>query len=275
MKSLACVGLALGVVGAMFVGCGGDDTTSTPTPGWPYPSETSFCNKLAEVACNDTVVTDCYGSSAASLPDDKAACTEAYKATTNCNPDNLDYHPDKAEECINQIASIWTDAKVDMTELDTAMAVCNQVFFQGLDTGSPCATDTDCDTLGGATCVQKTGQTEGSCQVAHTVGGGQPCDSPSAVCGDDFYCDPSVSACIARANVAAACSAVKPCEQDALCADATNQCVPKTDNGDPCTAAGQCKGGFCDLPRGATEGMCASTMMLATTSSFCLPFNPE
>ena len=76
-------------------GSGGGTSTTTPTPTYSYPTEQSFCDAVAKAECSAAVVTACYGSDQASLPQDTESCVTARSA--RCNPDKLPYHPEYAE----------------------------------------------------------------------------------------------------------------------------------------------------------------------------------
>lgn len=273
MKRFALVSLVLSVAGVVAVGCGGDDETTQPT-GWLYPNATSFCARAAEVVCNDEVVTGCYGSSSSSLEDDKQSCLDAYASQQVCNPNDLPYKPNAAEECISQLGSVWSDGRIDMTEYEAMTAACNKVFFEGRETDAECDKDIDCNTLDGAVCLLKTGQTQGTCQIPELVDNGNDCPADNAVCGEGYYCDPSAEACISRADIGDECGADKPCVESALCSEQTSLCVAKTANGGVCTNPLQCANGFCALPVGQTEGTCAAAITLDVTSSYCVPFRP-
>jgi hypothetical protein len=265
--------LVVGGVGWWAGACVSEETTPVVEQTWPFPDETSFCAKLGEVVCNDEVVTDCYGSSEASLPDDKAACAEAYGALSQCNPNGFTYHPETAQACIDAMTLIWTDARVDETELEDATEACIEVFYEPGAVGDACTLDGECETPEGLRCVIKDGDTEGTCRVPDRISGGYSCDAPDAICAEAFYCDATFH-CTERPGINDACSPTMPCSTSTLCNPTTELCDAKRDNGVGCTAAEQCLNGFCNKPRNSDDGVCGATMTLDGTSANCAPFLP-
>jgi hypothetical protein len=266
--------VVLGGVGAWIAGCVVSEETTPPvTQTWPYPDEAAFCAKLGEVVCNDDVVTDCYGSSDESLPDDKTSCIEAYSALSNCNPNGFTYHPITAEACLEAMTLIWGDARVDETEIEDATEACIAVFYEPGAVGDSCTMDGQCDTPADLRCVIKAGDTEGTCRKPDSIGGGYSCDAPDAICADAFYCDATFH-CTERPGINDACSPTMPCDTSTLCTPTTEICDAKEENGVACASADECLNGFCNKPRGSDNGVCGATITLDGTSANCEPFLP-
>jgi len=256
------------MAGLLVVACA--DTETSEPAGPAYGSETAFCKAVAEVVCNSNVVTACYGSSDATLPDDTASCVEQYSRQANCNAGAFPYNSAGAEGCIAAMKAAYADATINQTDLDNIADACLPVFSSGGPEGTICDIDSDCDGAANLRCVIKAG--EGSCQVPEEIAPGQNCGQPQQVCEEGYYCG-SDDACIVRPGVDGDCSETKPCVETALCIDAV--CVAKTDNGGTCTEDGACVGGFCVMATGAPDGTCAAQYGLSpTTAGSCTAFLP-
>ncbi len=259
---------AAAVAGLLTVACA-DTETSEPS-GPAYGTETAFCKAVAEVVCNSEVVSACYGSSDATLPDDTESCVEQYARQARCNPGGFPYDSAGAEGCIAAMKAAYADAIINQVDVENMAEGCLPVFSTGGVEGSACDIDSDCDGKASLRCVIKGG--EGTCQVPEVITPGQKCGEPQQVCEEGYYCG-SDDACIVRPDADGDCSEIKPCVETALCTDGV--CVAKTDNGGTCTTAAECLGGFCVIASEATEGSCGAQYALSpTTGESCLPFLP-
>src|SRR4051794_21634132 len=104
---------------ALVSACGGGPETDT-SPQFAYPTESSFCAALAKAECNDSVVQAWYGSDATALADDRAGCAGARE--TQCTPNKLPYHPERAPDCIKTRLTGLADAVWTHEELDAVQA---------------------------------------------------------------------------------------------------------------------------------------------------------
>jgi hypothetical protein len=255
----------LGTVGLLTMVGAGCSSTETIDPGHlPFEDEATFCQKAAELVCTASVVDACYGSDDASRPDDTNTCQGAFSLNSHCNPFDFDYHQPGAQACLDKLALVYADAKLNSTEEAELTEACLIAFNNGRAEGETCAVDNDCAVGDDFRCVFAP---EGTCQVPEEVEGGLNCGAADQVCGDVFYCGDGN--CIQRPDLGELCSDVVPCAADARCVipvDMTEgACEAKFGNNDTCQAADQCAGGFCTIPTGGTDGTCAASVTLGTT----------
>jgi hypothetical protein len=268
------------------------ETSDEPTgsgPSYPHPSEAAFCAALAAAQCTDQTVKACYLSDDATLAEDRASCVAKRKVGTTCRESvtgtlasGAQYNPAQdTEGCIAAHTTIYADASLTNTEIETAIKTCVKIFSGSSGANASCTQDYDCDTTADLRCILKPGQTTGTCAVPTEVGGGQNCMAPAAVCAETFYCDAAEGAsgaCLEAPAQDGVCTAEKPCQPDFNCTaidmEGVGVCDAKLSNGEGCLAAkpGECKGGFCNVASGQTEGKCASTLLLAQTSTSCDAF---
>jgi hypothetical protein len=263
------VGCFLSVL-ASGCGGGGESTsgTTTSSPTYKYATEESFCQAVAEAECNTAVVTACYGSDMASLPDDTTACVTAREKS--CNPTFLPYHPEEAEGCVSARAAALSDAVWTKDDLAAVEEACLPVFSKKQGDGAVCSAGTDCDAASGLSCLVKLGSLQGVCGAPTVVAGGESCAAPTATCDAGFYCDPKVSHCLANPKENEVCSSGAPCASDFYCTDTdAGTCTLKTKNGLDCTSDALCAGGFCVGATAAAPGKCSSTLPLTITSTSC------
>jgi hypothetical protein len=289
MASLRDLSVVLGLLATMSTGCviGSDDDDGSSGPNYPHPSESAFCTALAKAQCSANTVKACYASSDDTLAADTASCVDKRSDLAACRTSvtgqaslgSPTYNPQvNTTACINAHKGVYTDASLTVDELAAAVEACVEVFSGPGDTGAACESDYDCDTTADLRCVIK-GAAEGACAVPVLKEGGQKCLAAEATCGENFYCDIGGSdACIEAQPVGAACSATEPCLPDLLCDGATAEvdgvCEAKLANNADCSTANPevCAGGFCNAPKGQTEGACAATLVLAQTSASCGDF---
>lgn len=279
--------VVLGLTAAVATtGCSSSDDGPSG-PNYAHPSESAFCTALAEAQCSAEAVKSCYSSSDESLPDDTASCVDKRSAVSLCRASvtggvdlgSPTYNPQvDTTACIDAHRGVYSDARLTMAELTTALETCIQVFSGPGGNGAECGNDYDCSTTDELRCVRKPGAASGTCAEPVEIGGGEDCSAAEATCAEDFFCDADSSACLKLKAADAACSATTPCLPDLLCAvaagDEEGVCEAKIANNQDCTLAeaSSCEGGFCNAPSGQTEGKCASTLVLAQTSESCGDF---
>ena len=291
---LGLVAMATTVVGLTAAGCGGAETEGVDPPPDPLASESGFCKALAESVCLPEVVKACYLSDDASLETDTASCVEIASQNSFCNPAGHPYDPAGAEDCIAKTEALYDDAELNQAELDNQREACLAVFSAGGAVGASCGIDADCDGAEGLRCVTKIVSTgggggggagggggggaggpsvtiEGTCQIPSQVGPGLDCGAADAVCEDGFYCNESEN-CVAEETVGEACSQALPCVAEAKCE--ANVCVEKLGNGQTCTTANDCLGGFCLTKTGDMTGQCGSFIPLTFDGQICALLTP-
>ena len=126
--------------------------------------------------------------------------------------------------------------------------------------GQSCDGDADCDTVGGYRCFGESP----TCQIPTEVSGGGKCSDPAAVCATGFYCDGTN--CLQAIGEGQSC-VDEPCTEDLICLAGT--CTAKTANFQDCTANAECQSGLCDIPKGASSGLCVTSFDLGVTSNTC------
>jgi hypothetical protein len=289
MASLRDLSVVLGLLAATSTGCVVSDGDDGPTgPNYAHPSESAFCTALAKAQCSATTVKACYASSDDTLADDTASCVEKRENLATCRTSvtgqaslgSPTYNPQvDTEGCIAKHKGVYADAALTLDELSAAVEACIEVFSGPSGNGAECGNDYDCDTTEDLRCIIKQGAAEGVCAIPVVKEGGQNCTAAEATCGETFYCDAAGSgACLEAQTAGAACTATKPCLPDLLCngatAEADGVCEAKLGNNQDCTTADPsvCAGGFCNAPKGQTEGACAATLVLAQTSASCGEF---
>jgi hypothetical protein len=256
-------------LGGVFAACGGKRTNTDPE--YQYPTEESFCTAVSEIECNDAVVKACYGSDSATLEEDRASCQAA--RLSQCNPLQLPYHQEVADECILARQQALQDAIWTKDELDAVETACLPVLSKQLPDGAQCTSNFDCDSTAGLRCVIKFGSTTGVCGVPALMSGGEDCSDPLAVCDSAYYCEQQVSACLARPVMDEECSEAAPCAEDFYCSGIDpGTCVAKTKNGLGCAKDELCAGGFCIGATATMEGVCSSTLPLQINAISCDPF---
>ena len=244
-----------------------DDTEPSADP---FAQESAFCDAMATAACSSEVVTACFMSIEDQVSEDTKSCISNFVVNKRCNPLGLDYRKEGAADCLAAVKTAYEDGKLTIEEVMTEHEACLAVYSIGGEVGTSCGADIDCDGAAALRCVSKKG--EGTCQQPEEVGPGLSCAADNAVCETGFYCG-SDNACIQRPGPAEACADDKPCVETARCVE--EACVAKTANGEACTTAEECEGGFCVMAAGQTEGTCGSQLILSpTTAGSCDRFLP-
>jgi hypothetical protein len=245
-------------------------TEELPPEGFPYPTETSFCEALAVAVCNGEVIKKCASTD--------AECKNAFLASDACNPGGLPYHPEGGQACLDAQRGIYADASLTKSELETAAEACLGALSKSAGAGQSCGVDTDCDGTKGLRCIVKLGEMFGKCGVPLEIASGSDCTADNAVCKDGLYCAPFGTSgklvCGDRPGVGQDCTPKDPCVETALCG-ADGKCAAKIPDGDPCKEDAECAGGFCIKAKGAmvTEGTCLDRLDLTvTTAGACESF---
>jgi hypothetical protein len=248
-----------GVNGA---GCGGANTSTLAT----------YCQAQAEAECSFAVVEACYGSNDSSLNEDTNTCIQTRSAISKCNPANLPYHPEQADNCIETRANVFAAGKFDLAGANTIREACLPVFNRGGLEGSECTVDEDCDVGAQLRCMTRFGG-RGTCRVPAAVGGGSSCKDPAAQCPTDQYCDEGFH-CVQRPLAGETCGAGQPCGAGLRCNEATLACEKQYANGSACKLDSDCSGGFCIAIAGASgaEGQCSATYQFGFGSATCQDF---
>ena len=274
MKSLSRMVVAATVVvaGAGVSSAACVTSESIEPSGAAYPTKQAFCDRLAELVCNDAVVRGCYGSSDSSLVQDKDSCVIAFRSTDTCRP-SLDYHSDDADSnakaCMAAWQGVYADAALDADEIADAEEACLAAFHDPGPENVDCEADYDCNYASGLRCVTKPGAINGTCQVPEEIAGGYDCSEINQTCVEGFYCDGSGN-CLARENVGDACSSEVLCVEAANCsAPVDGTCVAKASNNSPCQQDLDCADGLCNVGTGSTEGLCAGTITLNQNAAAC------
>jgi len=259
---------------ALVGGC-----TSTQTLPGPSPLETEsgFCQELGKAECSGALVSACYnvGPRSAGFQADTNKCVAAASASNNCNPQGLTYHPEAAQDALDEIEMIYSDGVLTSTELTQMNLALAQVFNSGGAQGEKCNVDTDCDASNGITCNFHNGA--GFCGAAKPVGAGQSCASVNATCDADNFCAKDVSGfhCIARVTTAGKpCTAVDSCAAGMACTGGV--CRNLAGDGASCALATDCARGFCLKDNSEDKnGRCSPQDRFDPFSASCDPYLPN
>ncbi|MCA9646095.1 MAG: hypothetical protein KC492_35640, partial [Myxococcales bacterium] len=241
-----------GLVGYLaFLGACSD----TKSSGNSLSGRDGFCQSWANAACNDAVVKACSGDGA-----DPADC-QATQSAACLSAVGDSYDSTNAKSCIDAVKKAYQDAKLsraDVDVLELKSGACAELFKGTKEEGDSCSNDAECDTISGYRCIGESP----TCQIPAEVGGGGKCSDPAAVCASGFYCDGTN--CLQAVGVGQSC-VDEPCTEDLLCLAGT--CTAKTADVQDCSKNDDCQSGLCDVPRGASTGLCVTSFDLAVTSS--------
>lgn len=255
---LASAALLLGG-GLIGAGCGGTDTSTL----------SGFCEAQAIAECSYSVVQSCYGSNEASIDADTTTCIATRSQATKCNPKNLPYHPDFADNCIDTIANTYAQGQYDRAGADAIREACLPALNEGRQEGADCTDDVNCDVGAELRCITRVGG-RGTCRRPVLVGGGASCKSPDAQCGPEQYCDAGFH-CVQRGIADEACGAGQPCGAGYRCNELTQICEKQYANGQTCKLDSDCSGGFCLAVSGGSS-QCSSTFQFGLGAPTCLAF---
>jgi hypothetical protein len=268
MVTGALLALAGGLIGS---GCGG---------GLDYPTEEDFCQGAAEADCSQAVVSACYGSA---TDQTNQECVNARSTPERCNPGQLTYHPQFADQCINAHQALYGSNVLDPSLYQQMLQQCLPVFTKGGQTDAACSQDSDCDVGDGFYCIvhqSAPGQpVKGSCQTPVQVNPGGSCDSPAAQCVDTsgntntYYCAlvNGSHACIQDPVSGDICGSDVPCGTGLFCEATSGRCAAQLQGLAACTTDAECAGNFC-LATSAAGGVCAAMITLGTDSPACFSF---
>jgi hypothetical protein len=249
--------LAGGAIGAS--GCGGGDTQSLA----------GFCQALAAQDCSYAVVQACYASSDSSLENDVQSCVAVRSSVAKCNPQNLPFHPEFGDACLQAHAAAFAAAQVDEATFAAMQDACLATFNKGGTDGSMCSADVDCDVGNGLRCVVRVGGA-GSCRIPVPAMPGDSCKDPTAQCADGYYCDSGFH-CVQEGTLGDTCGLGQPCGMGAWCNDKTKQCEGQFHNGAVCNTGNQCEGGFCLAVTGGGS-QCAANYVFSFGAAACVDF---
>jgi hypothetical protein len=228
----------------------------------PYATEESFCNEWAKAACNSKVVEACAGTADSCKAKQAGFCMGLV-------PPN--YDKTNAKTCIARVKEAYSDAKLTATELEVVRDLgppCDALAKGALAVGDACSASDQCNTVAGQFCVIKPGGIQGTCQVPATVGGGEACSAPEAVCDTGFYCSAANgNFCISRIADSNACSPDEPCKETSQCLGASGSmtCVAKGAANATCTDDSQCQSSICAV----ATGKCIDSVTLNPESASC------
>jgi hypothetical protein len=250
MKQLTC----LLVLSIMASACSSDDEEEPETAA-------TFCERWAEAACADEVVSACQAAGVDQCRASQAArCLGALPAG--------EFSGASADQCIEAVEAAYEDADITPDEIRAVLrfeAPCDQLVKGSAAEGEACATRADCDAPGGFDCVFKGAQTAGTCLLPTRVGAGQDCSAPEAACGAGFYCDGNN--CIAGENVGEPCTSSRQCSSTSFCG-AAGLCEARGAIGTSCELDEECTSDLCSSVS-ATEAVCTDRVRLARSEPLC------
>jgi len=252
------------VLVAIAAGCSSSKKRNTVDP---YATEEKFCAEWAKAACKPKVVEQC------SAVDVDSCIAKASSYCMGLVPPS--YASSKyAKECVLAVGKAFEDGILKPEELAVVRdlaAPCDRLNEGSKGAGETCSASDECNALVGdvaLTCIIKSGQSMGSCEVPVEVGGGFPCTGADETCADGFYCDGSN--CIAKKGDGQPCTEDVPCGDDFQCLGVPGdmKCAPKGDVSATCTADTDCKSGICAKPA-TGSGKCVNQVTLTPTDPMC------
>jgi hypothetical protein len=249
--------LALSISVSVAIGspaCSSDDDEGPDTPS-------RFCERWASAACSTEAVSACQAAD----PDD---CRTSQAAFCLGQLPASGFSGERAGECVDAVEAAYEDADLTAEELATVLrfaAPCDGLVKGPSNAGEECTARSDCDAPAGFDCVFKGGSTEGSCQIPVSVGPGQDCTAPDAVCGVGFYCNGEN--CIAGERVGEACTSSAQCGTNAYCG-LTSVCEARRDVNSPCGFDEQCATGLC-YAFSPSEQVCTDRVRLSRSEPIC------
>jgi hypothetical protein len=262
---------ALVVIAALAASaCAAGSQPAGPNADATYPDVQSFCAGYGHAECTDAVVHACGAS-------DGASCENAMAASCIASqPQGTTYVPGKAAACIELAASTYATTTITAEQIAALSVACGPLVFSGPGQArATCASDYDCSSQEGLSCVVPFGQTSGRCYVPVVVQPGEACPDEPDECTAGFYCDPTSKACTPAAAAGAGCGeGYKPCADGFTCVGPGPfaACQPKGADGYPCTLDTDCAGGLCDKASTQGQGTCASQITLSPLDAACTSF---
>jgi hypothetical protein len=237
-------------------------------------TESEFCHAVAQAECVAFVVAGCYAGSTATADKNRAACIAAREQPAHCNPSELPYHPEHADDCIAAHASVYGSGTVDAAGLAKIEAACVAVYNKGGLKGSACTVDVDCDATNGLRCIVRVGG-KGHCEVPVVMEPGESCALYEAQCPDGYFCETTLN-CVQKPGLGGICGAGQSCAAGFRCDETAHKCEAQLPNGSTCKFDSDCVGGFCigADQTGLKSGNCAKALSFGVDSAECVPFQP-
>jgi hypothetical protein len=246
------------------LGCSGSEEEPDP-----LAKSAGFCEAWGKAACQEKVVTNCDAASV----DDCVATQSAF--CLDVIP--LPYDSAKAKACLSAVKSAYRDAVLTAEEVQTVRylaAPCDQLSAGVRDEGESCGSDDECATADGLFCIKKADAARGSCEKPELVAPGDACDGAAQVCEDGYFCNGEN--CVAYKKIGAACEGQYQCSPDQQCLTATDAdgvetstCAARLEINEVCASDADCQSGYCYMAAGATEGECASMIVLSRSEPLC------
>lgn len=233
-------------------------------PPSPYDTAAGFCEKWAEAACNDDVVSACSGGGA-----DVEACQDSQQAFCAQLVTESRYTDSKAdaEACVDAVKAAYADGVLSAEEAETVLRLrndCETISSGSGAEGASCQSDADCSTRDGLACVVPLGEATGTCYVPVEQGGGFECTGADQVCAEGFYCNGEI--CQRRKVDGEVCSDTLPCLESLQCFGSV--CRPKAPVSSACSSDEECASGLC--AKGSSEtGLCSAQIILSATEPTC------
>ena len=253
--------VVLGCLAVSFLGCSGKE----PTPD-PYATVSMFCDGWAKAACTGDVVVACSGAEAADNSLTQACLSSQHAFCLTLVP-AAGYSSENASQCLSAVQTAYGDGKLSAREIATVRHrgdPCNHLIKGPQAKGESCDVDDDCDTLNDYLCIVKGGA--GTCQIPTLAANGDPCTAPEAACNAGYYCDEN---CVKSKAVGSTCAASFQCATGLVCDGDPMKCVAKVSEAN-CTKDDDCMlNKVCDIPVGASTGLCVSSISLGSTSTIC------
>lgn len=251
MKQLTCL-LALSLAVAACSSSEDDEPRTTA----------DFCARWAEAACSDEVLSVCQAAGAED-------CRRAQTAACAAQLPSGEFSGESADQCLEAVEAAFEDADITADEVGAVFrlqAPCDQLVRGFAAEGQDCTSREDCDAPAGYDCVFKgEQQLTGVCRLPVTVGAGQDCSAPDAVCGAGFYCDGEN--CIAGEAAGDPCTSHRQCASTAFCNQA-GVCEARKPLNDACGFDEQCGSGLC-YAFSATRQVCTDRVRLSPSEPIC------
>ena len=238
------------ILGLFLLGACSSTKVETTKEVDPMSTSDGLCQKWAEGACNDTVVSDCATSQSACIATQKSFCmtlvAQRYPGRS--------FVVAKSNACADAVKAAYSDSRLTAAEYDTV-----------INFGPPCDT-LDTEATDAAAPV--------GCDAAVCQPGGFPCSPPDQGCISGFYCNNSVctvlpvsgqTCCVGSAS----CVPVLPCGAQYYCNgnEGSQTCQPKPGLGLACSLSIPCQEGLlCSDP---TNGVCTQQLALVPTGPLC------
>jgi len=237
----------------------------------------TYCDARANAECNALVVTKC---GVAAPADCVRTRTDRCTATA---PQGDALLAPKVDACVKTVTDAYADAKLTSAEVAKVRADCDAIWSGRGQIQDKCASDFDCDTGAGLTCilpVAQPGQTaEGRCLRAHKVLAGDACASAADVCESGTYCDAQSATCAMKKTEGQSCNPyTAPCVDGFECPGGGpfgSGCRAKKAAGESCGTDTECADGMCVKAARQAQGTCAKELALSTLDAVCATFKPS